>query len=78
VLGVYNTHFDSSAWDEPHIKGTQTVNTVVLIEVADGSEIQLDDTSYRYRWSSTDPEKNGDEVRRSEERRQQALRVRGA
>ncbi|GMI42239.1 hypothetical protein TrCOL_g4128 [Triparma columacea] len=58
VLGVYNTHFNSSAWDEPHIKGTQTVNVVVLIEVADGSEIQLDDTSSRFRWASVDPEKN--------------------
>ena len=31
-------------------------SVVVLIEVADGAEVLLDNTSDRYRWISTDPE----------------------
>ena len=55
ILGIYNTFFDSSAWDDARSKGTQTINSIVLIEVADGSEVTLDDTSNRYRWISIDP-----------------------
>jgi colanic acid biosynthesis protein WcaH len=56
VLGVWNTFFDTSAWDVKGVKGTQTVNVAVYIEVPDGSEVFLDNTSDRFRWISMNPD----------------------
>ena len=56
VLGVYNTFFPTSAWDTDKVMGTQTMNAVVLIEVADGAEVHLDKTSDRFRWTVVDPD----------------------
>ncbi|GMH74474.1 hypothetical protein TrLO_g15844 [Triparma laevis f. longispina] len=56
ILTCTNTFFPTSSWDIEGIKGTQTMNAVVLVEVADGSEVLLDKTSDRFRWTSTDPD----------------------
>ncbi|GMI54228.1 hypothetical protein TeGR_g8920 [Tetraparma gracilis] len=61
VLGVWNTFFDTSAWDIKGINGTQTVNVAVYLEVPDNSEVILDSTSGRFRWIDVDPEENSDE-----------------
>lgn len=54
VLGVYNTFFPRSSWDNDVTKGTQTVNAVVLVYIDDESKVRLDDTSERYRWLAID------------------------
>ncbi|GKY93715.1 hypothetical protein MPSEU_000338600 [Mayamaea pseudoterrestris] len=56
ILGVWNTFFPTSAWDNDFSKGTQTVNAIVLVEIVDPSEnhVKLDDTSENYRWISLD------------------------
>lgn len=56
VLGVCNTFFPRSSWDIENEKGTQTVNVVVLVELKEGSQIILDNTSERYRWLPLDGE----------------------
>jgi 8-oxo-dGTP pyrophosphatase MutT (NUDIX family) len=57
VLGVWNTFFPTSHWDNDESKGTQTVNPVVLVEALDGfHDVKLDNTSENYRWISLDPE----------------------
>jgi len=59
VLGVWNTFFDTSAWDIKGINGTQTINIAVYIEVPDGSEVFLDKTSNRFRWININPDYPG-------------------
>jgi len=56
ILGFWNTFFPTSNWDTEEQKGTQTVQPVVLVELTEGSEVLLDDTSERYRWISLDPD----------------------
>lgn len=58
VLGIYNTFFPTSHWDNDTSKGTQTVNAVVLVEITQEAfaEVQLDNTSEQYKWISLDPE----------------------
>ncbi|KAJ9448578.1 GDP-mannose mannosyl hydrolase [Diplonema papillatum] len=51
-LGVYNTIFPTSAWDG-EMKGTQTVNAVVLVDI-ESADVVLDDTSDKHQWISTD------------------------
>lgn len=56
VLGVWNTFFPKSSWDNEESKGTQTVNPIVLVEIReDATNIQLDDQSENYRWIGLDP-----------------------
>lgn len=58
MLGVWNTFFPTSNWDTADVKGTQTVNPIVLVELLDtGAEVKLDETSENYRWIGLDPEK---------------------
>ena len=69
VLGVWNTFFPTSHWDNDTSKGTQTVNPIVLVELngddgASYEEVKLDETSAEYRWISLDPdvaEANGED-----------------
>jgi 8-oxo-dGTP pyrophosphatase MutT (NUDIX family) len=67
VLGVWNTFFPTSAWDNDMSKGTQTVNPIVLVEIntsgpEDGEvNIELDGTSENYRWILLDPDAARDE-----------------
>ena len=56
ILGFWNTFFPTSNWDTEEQQGTQTVQTVVLVELTEGSEVLLDDSSERYRWVSLDPD----------------------
>jgi 8-oxo-dGTP pyrophosphatase MutT (NUDIX family) len=57
VLGVWNTFFPTSAWDDDSSRGTQTVNPIVLVEMSNSNvEIKLDGTSDGYRWISLDPD----------------------
>jgi len=57
VLGVWNTFFPTSAWDNEESTGTQTVNPIVLVEVLDDKDdVRLDATSENYRWISLDPQ----------------------
>lgn len=69
VMGVYNTFFPTSAWDTEKDKGTQTVNSIVLIVLPDSDDqkhdVLLDKTSERFKWISLDAddaEKNGEEI----------------
>ena len=57
VLGVWNTIFPTSSWDTKNQQGTQTVNTMVLVEVEVPSEfwVILDETSANYKWIGLDP-----------------------
>jgi colanic acid biosynthesis protein WcaH len=56
VLGVWNTFFPTSNWDSEESKGTQTVNPVVLVELAgDAPDVKLDSTSANYQWIGLDP-----------------------
>jgi len=65
VLGVWNTFFPTSHWDTETVKGTQTVNPIVLVELNErGADVKLDETSEEYRWIGLDPdeaEKNGED-----------------
>jgi ADP-ribose pyrophosphatase YjhB (NUDIX family) len=65
VLGVWNTFFPTSHWDNDAKRGTQTVNPIVLVELLDkNATIKLDDTSENYRWIGLDPdvaEANGED-----------------
>ena len=62
VLGVWNTFFPTSAWDNDTDKGTQTVNAIVLVELNDkGADVVLDETSERWRWFELDPQKAKDD-----------------
>lgn len=69
VLGIWNTFFPTSHWDDETSKGTQTVNAIVLVEVNQNEEennvesVKLDETSENYRWISLDPEENKNEDR---------------
>jgi 8-oxo-dGTP pyrophosphatase MutT (NUDIX family) len=57
VLGVWNTFFPTSAWDNESSRGTQTVNPIILVEITkDNVEIKLDGTSGGYRWISLVPD----------------------
>lgn len=57
VLGVWNTFFPTSHWDNDKSQGTQTVNPIVLVEVEQpGVDVKLDETSENYRWISLDPD----------------------
>jgi colanic acid biosynthesis protein WcaH len=57
VLGVWNTFFPTSHWDDDESKGTQTVNPIVLVEVLQaGADVELDETCESYQWISLDPE----------------------
>lgn len=57
VLGVWNTFFPTSHWDDDGSKGTQTVNPIVLVEVLQaGADVELDETSESYQWISLDPD----------------------
>ena len=60
VLGVWNTMFPASAWDTDTIKGTQTVNPIILVEVVgdDNVDVKLDQQSENHRWISLDPAEN--------------------
>lgn len=56
VLGVWNTFFPTSHWDDENSKGTQTVNTIVLVELLEeGADVELDETSENYKWTGLDP-----------------------
>lgn len=64
VLGFYNTFFPTSAWDTEDVKGTQTAQPIVLVELQESKDILLDKTSERYRWIGLDPDeakKNGED-----------------
>jgi hypothetical protein len=53
---VWNTFFPTSNWDTADVKGTQTVNPIVLVELLDtGADVKLDETSENYRWIGLDP-----------------------
>jgi colanic acid biosynthesis protein WcaH len=56
ILGFWNTFFPTSQWDSPEQRGTQTVQPIILVELTEGSEVLLDDTSERYRWISLCPD----------------------
>jgi len=56
VLGFYNTFFPTSSWDTDTVKGTQTVQPIVLVRLQENAEILLDKTSERYRWIGIDPD----------------------
>ncbi|CAB9528089.1 Nudix hydrolase [Seminavis robusta] len=58
-LGVWNTVFPTSSWDTETEKGTQTVNSVVLVEITTESgdaPVKLDNQSEQYKWISLDPD----------------------
>ena len=63
ILGVWNTFFPTSHWDNDESKGTQTVNPIVLVELTDKTtiDIKLDATSENYRWIGLDPNENKSE-----------------
>jgi 8-oxo-dGTP pyrophosphatase MutT (NUDIX family) len=65
VLGAWNTFFPTSHWDTETLKGTQTVNLIVLVELEEaGADVVLDDTSEQWRWIGLDPDeaaKNGED-----------------
>jgi ADP-ribose pyrophosphatase YjhB (NUDIX family) len=74
VLGVWNTFFPTSHWDDATSQGTQTVNPIVLVEINnddhntsnndnDDNIVKLDETSENYRWISLDPQENKTEDR---------------
>uniref|UniRef100_A0A7S1GKX4 Nudix hydrolase domain-containing protein n=1 Tax=Cyclophora tenuis TaxID=216820 RepID=A0A7S1GKX4_CYCTE len=57
VLGVWNTFFPTSHWDDDQSKGTQTVNPIVLVELEQpGADVVLDNTSEQFRWIPLDPD----------------------
>jgi len=57
VLGIWNTFFPTSHWDNAESQGTQTVNPVVLVEMTEaGADVKLDATSENYRWIGLDPD----------------------
>lgn len=60
VLGVWNTFFPTSSWDTDTIRGTQTVNPIILVEFINekGMEIKLDKQSENFKWISLDPSEN--------------------
>eukprot|EP00586_Coscinodiscus_wailesii_P012462 CAMPEP_0172508106 /NCGR_PEP_ID=MMETSP1066-20121228/209216_1 /TAXON_ID=671091 /ORGANISM="Coscinodiscus wailesii, Strain CCMP2513" /LENGTH=262 /DNA_ID=CAMNT_0013285935 /DNA_START=102 /DNA_END=893 /DNA_ORIENTATION=+ len=68
VLGVWNTFFPTSAWDDERGRGTQTVNPIVLVvlpEMSGGGvqDVKLDKTSERHKWIKVDSraaEKDGE------------------
>ena len=56
LLGVYNTLFPTSSWDED-VNGTHTVNAVVQMSLpASSSEVKLDDTSENHLWIDCNPD----------------------
>jgi len=57
VLGVWNTFFPRSSWDNTTSSGTQTVNPIVLVELQEESNIKLDEQSENFRWTDLDPVK---------------------
>jgi ADP-ribose pyrophosphatase YjhB (NUDIX family) len=77
VLGVWNTFFPTSHWDDETSQGTQTVNPTVLVEInnndnnggdvdcssIENMNVKLDETSNNYRWISLDPKENETEDR---------------
>jgi len=46
----------TSHWDTEREKGTQTVQPIVLVELQDGSEVLLDQTSEGFKWIGVDPD----------------------
>jgi ADP-ribose pyrophosphatase YjhB (NUDIX family) len=61
VLGVWNTFFPTSHWDNTESQGTQTVNPIVLVEIEDAdAQVKLDSTSERYCWIPLDPDQAKD------------------
>ena len=60
VLGVWNTFFPFSSWDTDEVKGTQTVNPIILAEVLTdkGAEIKLDAQHENLKWISLVPAEN--------------------
>lgn len=57
VLGVWNTFFPTSAWDDEKEKGTQTVNPIVLVVLPEGGacqDVKLDKTSEKHKWVEVD------------------------
>lgn len=56
ILGFWNTFFPTSNWDTEEQRGTQTVQPIVLVELTEGCEVLLDETSERYRWIDLDPD----------------------
>lgn len=61
VLGIWNTFFPTSHWDNEESKGTQTVNPIVLVELVNptlSTNVTLDATSENYRWIGLDPNDN--------------------
>lgn len=64
ILGIWNTFFPTSSWDTDTIKGTQTVNPIVLVEMketAAAADIKLDQQSEAFKWISLDPADNKSE-----------------
>ena len=64
VLGVWNTFFPLSSWDTDQIKGTQTVNAIVLVEVILDdlvTDVRLDAQHDNFRWISLVPAENQEE-----------------
>tara|TARA_B110000305_G_C19244757_1_gene541757 strand:+ start:82 stop:858 length:777 start_codon:yes stop_codon:yes gene_type:complete len=55
ILGVYQTFFSKSHWEDKKEGGvncgTQTMNTVVLVEVSDSAEVTVDESINRFRWT---------------------------
>ena len=63
ILGVWNTFFPTSHWDNTETQGTQTVNPIVLVELVTNDttnkkDVQLDATSENYKWIGLDPKHN--------------------
>mmetsp|Transcript_6698 Transcript_6698/g.13082 ORF Transcript_6698/g.13082 Transcript_6698/m.13082 type:complete len:109 (-) Transcript_6698:977-1303(-) len=56
ILGFWCTFFPTSNWDTEDQRGTQTVQPIVLVELTEGCEVLLDETSERYRWIDLDPD----------------------
>ena len=50
VLGVYNTFFPTSSWDDETSQGTHTVNACVLVEADPRAAVHVDDTSDSHTW----------------------------
>lgn len=65
VLGIWNTFFPTSHWDTDSIKGTQTVNPIVLVEIDETMEqdpnVKLDAQSENFKWISLNPKENAAE-----------------
>eukprot|EP01064_Diplonema_japonicum_P039047 TRINITY_DN9693_c0_g1_i1.p1 TRINITY_DN9693_c0_g1~~TRINITY_DN9693_c0_g1_i1.p1 ORF type:complete len:224 (+),score=45.06 TRINITY_DN9693_c0_g1_i1:63-734(+) len=57
LLGIYNTLFPTSSWDNPTTKGTQTINAVVLCTLPTDASVKLDSTSSEHRWISPNARK---------------------